>query len=137
MADTVRGVQYHYVTVPDAPGEGQQVLSALRDRGVNLLAFLGFPAEGGRTQLDLVTEDPDALRAAAEEAGLTLSEAKQAFLVQGEDRAGAVADTTAKLAEANVNVTAAAAVAAGSGTFGMIVWVAPDDYDKAAQALGA
>lgn len=137
MADTVRGVQYHYVTVPDAPGEGQQVLSALRDRGVNLLAFLGFPAEGGQTQLDLVTEDPDALRAAAEEAGLTLSEAKQAFLVQGEDRAGAVADTTAKLAEANVNVTAAAAVAAGSGTFGMIVWVAPDDYDKAAQALGA
>ncbi len=137
MADTVRGVQYHYVTVPNAPGEGQQVLSALRDRGVNLLAFLGFPAEGGRTQLDLVTEDPDALRAAAEEAGLTLSEAKQAFLVQGEDRAGAVADTTAKLAEANVNVTAAAAVAAGSGTFGMIVWVAPDDYDKAAQALGA
>jgi hypothetical protein len=137
MADTVRGVQYHYVTVPDAPGEGQQVLSALRDRGVNLLAFLGFPAEGGRTQLDLVTEDPDALRAAAEEAGLTLSEAKQAFLVQGEDRAGAVADTTAKLAEANVNVTAAAAVAAGSGTFGMIVWVAPADYDRAAQALGA
>ncbi len=137
MADTVRGVQYHYVTVPDAPGAGQQVLSALRDRGVNLLAFLGFPAEGGRTQLDLVTEDPDALRAAAEEAGLTLSEAKQAFLVQGEDRAGAVADTTAKLAEANVNVTAAAAVAAGSGTFGMIVWVAPGDYDKAAQALGA
>ena len=137
MADTVRGVQYHYVTVPDAPGEGQQVLSALRDRGVNLLAFLGFPAEGAQTQLDLVTEDPDALRAAAEEAGLTLSEAKQAFLVQGEDRAGAVADTTAKLAEANVNVTAAAAVAAGSGTFGMIVWVAPDDYDKAAQALGA
>jgi hypothetical protein len=137
MADTVRGVQYHYVTVPDAPGEGQQVLSALRDRGVNLLAFLGFPAEGGRTQLDLVTEDPDVLRAAAEEAGLTLSEAKQAFLVQGEDRAGAVADTTAKLAEANVNVTAAAAVAAGSGTFGMIVWVAPADYDRAAQALGA
>jgi hypothetical protein len=137
MADTVRGVPYHYVTVPDAPGEGQQVLSALRDRGVNLLAFLGFPAEGSRTQLDLVTEDPDALRAAAAEAGLTLSEAKHAFLVQGEDRAGAVADTTAKLAEANVNVTAAAAVAAGSGTFGMIVWVAPDDYDKAAQALGA
>jgi hypothetical protein len=137
MADTVRRVQYHYVTVPDAPGEGQQILSALRDRGANLLAFLGFPVEGGRTQLDLVTEDPDSLRAAAEAAGITLSEAKDAFLVQGEDRAGAVADTTAKLAEANVNVTAAAAVAAGSGTFGMIVWVAPADYDRAAEALGA
>ena len=136
MADTVRSVPYQYVTVPDTPGEGQQVLSALRDRGVNLLAFLGFPAEGGRTQLDLVPDDPDALRAAADEAGVTLSEPKRVFLVQGEDRAGAVADTTAKLAEANVNITAAAAVAAGSGTFGMIVWVAPADFERAAAALG-
>jgi hypothetical protein len=38
MADTVRSVEYSYVTVPDAPGEVQTVLSALRDSGVNLLA---------------------------------------------------------------------------------------------------
>jgi hypothetical protein len=137
MADTVLGVEYYYVTVPDEPGEGQRILSALKDGGVTLLAFLGFPQDDGRSQLDLVPDDPQSLRAAAERAGVTLSEAKRAFLIQGDDRVGAVADTTAKLADANINLTAAAATAAGSGRYGMIIWVAPTDYDRAADALGA
>jgi hypothetical protein len=137
MADTIRSVEYYYVTVPDTPGEGQRILSALKDSGVNLLAFLGFPLGGGQSQLDLFPEDPESLRQAAEQAGITLSEAKRAFLIQGDDRVGAVADTTAKLAEANVNLTAAAAAGAGAGRYGMIVWVAPADYERAAAALGA
>lgn len=137
MADTVRGVEYYYVTVPDEPGEGQRILSALKDSGVNLLAFLGFPLGGGRSQLDLVPEEPQQLRDAAAQAGVTLSEAKRAFLVQGDDRVGAVAETLAKLEAANINLTAAAATGAGSGRYGMIVWVAPADYERAADALGA
>ena len=137
MADTVRGVEYYYVTVPDEPGEGQRILTALKDSGVNLLAFLGFPLGEGRSQIDLVPENPQQLRDAAEQVGVTLSEAKRAFLIQGDDRVGAVADTTAKLAEANINLTAAAAAGAGSGRYGMILWVASADYDRAADALGA
>jgi hypothetical protein len=137
MADTVRSVDYFYVTVPDTPGEAQRILSALKDSGVNLLAFLGFPVGGGQSQLDLVPEDAAALKSAADQAGVTLSEAKRAFLIQGDDRVGAVADTLAKLAAANVNVTAASAAGAGSGRFGMILWVAAGDYERAAHALGA
>jgi hypothetical protein len=137
MADTARGVEYYYVTVPNAPGEGQRILSALKDGGVNLLAYLGFPLGGGQSQIDLVPEDADALRDAAGRAGVTLSEAKRAFLVQGDDRVGAVADTTAKLAEASINITAAAATGAGAGRYGMILWVAPENYERAADALGA
>jgi hypothetical protein len=135
MADTVRRVEYQYVTVPDTPGEGHRVLLVLKNRGVNLLAFLGFPAGGGQSQLDLVADDPEALGAAADEAGIALSEPKWAFLVQGDDRLGAVADTTAKLAAAEVEITAAAATGAGSGRYGMIVWVPAADYEKAAEAL--
>jgi hypothetical protein len=137
MADTVQGVEYQYVTVSDEPGEVQRVLSALRDGGVNLVAFLGFPVGGGRSQIDLVPKDATSLREAAERAGVTLSEPKRAFLIQGDDRVGAVADATSKLAAANINITAASAVAAGSGRYGMIVWVAPSDYESAAGALGA
>jgi hypothetical protein len=137
MADSIRGVEYYYVTVPDAPGEGQRILSALQESGVNLLAYLGFPVGGGQSQLDLVPENPAGLRDVAERLGLTLSEAKRAFLVQGDDRVGAVADTTSKLAEASINVTAAAATAAGSGRYGMILWVAAADYERAADVLGA
>ncbi|MGH3092147.1 MAG: hypothetical protein ACRDOG_07445 [Gaiellaceae bacterium] len=137
MADAVRAVEYYYVTVPDTPGEGQRILSALADSGVNLLAYLGFPVGGGQSQIDLVPEDPESLREAAARAGITLSEAKRAFLIQGDDRVGAVADTTAKLVEGNINVTAAAATSAGSGRYGMILWVAPAGYEGAAGALGA
>jgi len=87
--------------------------------------------------VDLVPEDPASFRQAAERAGLTLSEAKRAFLIQGDDRVGAVTDTTAKLAGANINITAAAATSAGSGRYGMILWVTPADYERAANALGA
>jgi hypothetical protein len=137
MADSIRTVEYYYVTVPDAPGEGQRILSALQESGVNLLAYLGFPLGGGQSQLDLVPEEPGELKDVAERLGLALSEAKRAFLVQGDDRVGAVADTVAKLAEASINVTAAAATSAGSGRYGMILWVAADDYDRAAGVLGA
>ena len=136
MAETVRRVEYFYVSVPNTPGEGDRILSALKKSGVNLLAYLGFPAEGASSQLDLVPEDPASLREAAERAEITLSEAKSAFLVQGDDRVGAVADTTAKLANAGINITAAAATAAGSGRYGMILWVASGDYERAASVLG-
>jgi hypothetical protein len=137
MADTVRGVEYYYVTLPDTPGEGQRILSVLKDSGVNLLAYLGFPLGGGQSPIDLVPDDPELLKDVAERAGITLSEVKRAFLIQGDDRVGAVADTTAKLAEANINVTAAAATGAGSGRYGMILWVASADQERAADALGA
>jgi hypothetical protein len=136
MADTVRSVEYYYVTVSDEPGEGQRIFSALQEGGVNLLAVLGFPLEGGRSQIDLVPEDPESLMEAAAAAGITLSEAKRAFLVQGDDRV-AVAATTAKLADANVNITANAVAAAGTGRYGMVLRVAPADYARALDAPGA
>jgi len=135
MADQIRRVDYYYVEIPDKPGEGVRVLAALKEAGVNLLNFTAFPGGGGKAQLDLVVEDPSALAKAAKGAGLTLSAKKQAFFIQGQNRAGAAADVLRKLADAKVNVRAANG-SAGQGGFGMIVWVAPSDYNAAAKALG-
>jgi hypothetical protein len=137
MADVVRRVEYQYVVVPDRPGEGLRILAALQRAGVNLLAYLGFPVEGGRAQLDLVAENPDALRRVAAQEGWQLSAPKQAFLVQGDDRVGAAAEHIRKLSEAGINITAAAATTAGAGRYGMILWVKAEDYERAAQILGA
>src|SRR6266566_4030021 len=92
MAETVQRVDYLYLSVPDAAGEGDRVLSALRDGQVNLLSYLGFPAGDGRSQLDLVAEDAESLRTALEQTGMTPSETKHALLVQGDDRVGAVVE---------------------------------------------
>jgi hypothetical protein len=134
---TVRRIDYYYVTVPDAPGEGRRVFSSLAERGVNLLAVLAFPVGDGKSQVDLVPEDPAALESAAGQAGLELSPRKHAFLVQDDDRVGAMAEVAGKLADAGINVTAAAAVAAGNGRYGMLLWVPPADYETAATVLGA
>ncbi len=136
MADTIRRVEYYYVTVPDKPGTGAGALAPLKEAGINLLAYLGFPSGRGKTQIDLVPEDPGPFKQTAAKAGLKLSVAKRAFLIQGDDRAGAVADVARKLGDAKVNITAACATAAGSGRYGMILWVAPASYMKAAKALG-
>jgi hypothetical protein len=135
MADQVRRVDYFYVEVPDKPGEGTKVLNALKESGVDLLNVTAFPGAGGKGQIDLVPQDAEALVRAAKKAGLTLSQRKHAFFVQGQNRAGACADVLRKLADAKINVRAANGCA-GQGGFGLIVWVAPSDFDAAAKALG-
>ena len=136
MADTVRKVVYFKMSVPDKAGEGARVLGALRDAGVNLLAFTGFP-RGRRAQLDFVPEDAAAFQAAAKRAKLPLAGKKTGFLVQGDDRVGAVADYVQKLAAAKVNITAIDALSAGGYRFGAIIWVQSKDIGKATKALGA
>ncbi len=137
MADKARRVEYYYVTLPDKPGEGAKMLSAFKDAGVSLLAFQAFPTGGGRSQVDLVAEDATKFKQAAQKSGLTLTGPKRAFLITGDDRIGVVAEHAKKLADAKVNIAAATAIGAGSGRYGMILWVAPADYEKAAAALGA
>ncbi len=138
MADRVRKVDYCYVTVPGRPGSGARVLGALKDAGVNMLAFLGFPAGTGRAQLDFVIERGLApVRRAAAKHGWRVSPPKKAFLVQGRDRPGAVHAHLQKLADAGISVTAAQGAASGGGRYGMILWVKPRDYARAAKALRA
>ena len=137
MADRVRKANYCYVSVTRRAGQGAKILGALNDAGVNLLGFSGFPLKGGKAQLDLLAQDTAAVRRVARKNGWRLSETKKAFLVQGDDQTGAVYRHVRKLADQGINVTAADAVAAGKGRYGMLLWVKPKDYARAARALNA
>lgn len=137
MPDRVRKVSYCYPIVPNRAGQGARVLGELSDAGIDLLAYSGFPVGGGRSQLDLVVDDIGPLRRLARRNGWRLSKVKKGFLIQGGDRVGAVNRHLQKLADAKINVIAADGVAAGQGRYGMILWVKPRDYARAARALGA
>jgi len=137
MADTVRKVRYCYLMVPNRAGQGAKVLAGLKEAGVSLSAYSGFPGRKGQAQIDLVTDDVAAVRRVAKRNGWRLSAVKKGFLVQGDDRLGAVARHLDRLAAARVSVVAADAVAAGKGRYGMILWVRPKDYVKASRALKA
>ena len=134
----VRRVDYCYTVVKAGrAGEAANALAALRQAGVNLLAFTGFPTRGGKAQLDFVADDLSGVRRVAKEQGWKLSAAKKAFLVHGGDAVGACHAQLRKLAKAGINVIAADAVTAGRGRYGMILWVKPKDQARAARALGA
>ena len=135
MADAVRLVDYFYVTIPDKTGEGARLLETLRQEGVNLLAFSAFP-EGRRSQADFIPEDSAAFRRAAKRAKWKVTGPKKVFLLQGDDRVGALADVARALANAKVNVTALDAVSV-HGRYGAIFWVAAKDLKKAQKVVAA
>ncbi len=137
MADRVKKASYCYPIVPNRAGQGARILAELSDAGINLLAYSGFPAGAGRSQLDLVVENVGPLRRVARQNGWRLSRVKKVFLIQGTDQVGAVHRHLDKLGDAGINVTAADAVSAGQGRYGMILWVKPRDFARAARVLGA
>ncbi len=136
MTDSVRKADYFYVEAANQAGAGATYLKALGDAGVNLLAFTGFPA-GRKAQIDFIPEDTAAFRAAAKKNKWKLSARKTVFLVQGDDRLGAIHEVIGKLAAASISITALDAVTAGAGRYGAMFWVKPRDVAKAARILGA
>ena len=101
------------------------------------LHLLDFPKKAGKTQVDLVTDESTKLRRIAKKNNWRISKTKKAFLVNGSDEIGAVHKVLKKLADNKINVIAADAVSAGKGRYGMILWVKPNVYLRAARVLKA
>jgi hypothetical protein len=136
MADVIKAVDYYYITSPDKPGAGAKMLDPFRKAGVSFLAVHAFPSGKNRVQVDFVPAKNSAFLRAARGANLRVSPKKKAFLVQGADRAGAMAGIMAKLGAAKINVTAVTGISAGKRRYGLIFWVKPNDQRAAAKALG-
>jgi len=136
MSDVVRKVDYFTTKVPNRAGQAAKILSGLSAAGVDLIAFTGFPSGKG-SQLDLVPADSTKLRRAARKLGVALSQRKSGFVVQGDDRVGALSRVANALAVAKINITAIDAVTAGKGRYGAIFWVKPASVAKAAKLLRA
>jgi hypothetical protein len=134
MAETIRQVDYFYIEVPNKVGEGAKVLRAVKDAGVNLLAFSGFPS-GRKAQLDFFRADSTAFKQLAKANRWKVIGPKRGFLVQGDDRIGAVAELVGKLADAKIDVIAIDAVAVDE-RYGALCWVAAPSVKKAAAILG-
>ena len=136
MSFKVRRVDYFNTTVRDQPGESYKLLSLLADLGVNLLAFTAVPTGEDQTQLAVFPADSSKLINEARLAGMNIEGPHHAFFAQGDDHLGALTSLHRKLFEANVNVYASNATTDGRGSYGYVIYVSPDQFEQAAQALG-
>jgi hypothetical protein len=136
MLDNARKVEYFSVQVPNKPGEAFRVLSTLVSAGINLLACSGVP-KGRRAEIDIVPDDARAFKSAVKKAGLAFKAEKSGFLIQGDDRPGALAENLQKLADEGINIIGIEGLSAGEGRWGAIIWVNRDDLARAGRVLGA
>jgi len=136
MAEEIRQVEHYSASIPNKVGEGARVLGALREAGVNLIAFWGYPAGKGRAQLEFIPEHGGVFIAAAKQTKLKVRKSI-AFYIHGDDRPGAVADILKKLADARISLGALQAVCGGAGTYGAVIFLSPAAARKAATVLGA
>ena len=136
MACSISKVEYFRTTIKDRPGEAYKFLSQLALLRINLLAFSATPISTTDTQLTFFPENPKFMKNEASRAGLHMEGPNPALLVQCDDRLGALADIHLRIYEADVNVKSAGGVTDGKGAFGYVIHVEPEDFDKAAAALG-
>ena len=136
MNVAVKRAEYFYAVVDDRSGVAYGLLELFRQNGVDLVAFTAFPAGAGQSQIDFFPESGKKLKACLADVGISIVGPKKAFMVQGVSDIGALVEQHRKLMEAGINVHAANGVTDGKGRFGYVMWVAPDDYEKAAEVLG-
>jgi len=135
MSFKIRKVEYFYCSVVDQPGEAYKLLAQIEQGGINLLAFTAIPVGPDRTQLTLFPEIPSKLISEAKNSALNLDGPHPAILVQGDDELGALTDIHQILFEANVNVYASNGVTDSNGSFGYLIYVRPEEYERATAAL--
>jgi len=136
MSFKVHRAKYFYTTVMDQPGEAYKVLRQLVELGINLLAFTTCVMGPAHTQVAIFPEDPNKMLNRAKKSGIILEGPYTALLVQGDDQLGSLVDIHAKLYEADINVSASSGVADGIGGYGYVIYVRPEEFEKAAKILG-
>ena len=90
------------IVVANESGQLARVTRALADGGVNLRAFTGL-AFGNEALLALIPDDAEKAREALSTLGIVIREVEVVH-APVEDRPGAVAEITQKLADARVNL---------------------------------
>jgi hypothetical protein len=135
MSNTARKVEYFYVTASGEPAEAYELLTNLASLGINFLAFTSVPVGPRSVQFSLFPEDPARFQNLARGIGLAVTGPNPAVLVQGTDEPGMLARIHRQLRDAGAEVFASSAVTDGKGFFGYLIYVKPQDADRAVGAL--
>ena len=135
MAYTARKLDYFYTTLSVRANEAYELLDNLAHLGVNFLALTLVPMGPDSTQLTLFPEDASLLKSVAKQTGLPITGPHSAILVQGDDQPGALAGIHDQLRQNHVEVFASTAITDGKGGYGCVLYLRPEDTDRAVRTL--
>ncbi|MFP4249299.1 MAG: hypothetical protein ACLFU7_06550 [Armatimonadota bacterium] len=132
MGHSIRRVTAAVMQVEDEAGALHRVLSVLRDAGINMLAIASQRRRG--TALMAIPENLNTVRELAADQGVHLT-TRQVFLIEGDDKVGALCDITRDIADAGINIEDVAALSAAS-RYAAVITFADADLEAASEALG-
>jgi len=131
---TAQRVTYFKAKVEDKPGALLALLKNLKAKNISLVSLKGVAKGEQGGDILAIAKNSDELRKEWIGSAVVIEEGT-AFFLSGADKTGALLTSLEALASAGVNIVATEAVAIG-GRYGAILWVAPSDLEKTAQALG-
>ena len=132
---TIRRIEYFYSNIKDQPGEAYRLLTRLDQLGTKLLAFSAMPTGVNTTQFALFVDDARQFERLARQASISLDGPYQALLVQGDAQLDDLADIHRRLFEGSVNVYASTGMADEQGNFHYVIYIKPEDFERAARLL--
>lgn len=132
---SVRNVEYFYIRIQDSRDTAYTFLSELASMEVSLLAFSAVPFGPDHVELTIFPDRSDTFVHLAKKLGWQVTGPQHAFLVQGDDHLGALADIQRMLMEADIEIYASSGVTDGNGHFGYVIYFRESDHDRAARAL--
>ena len=91
------------VVLEDRPGTIADLGEALGEAGINIVGICGIPCEG-KGILHILVDDAPGARRALETAGLHVTNERDVFLHESEDRPGMLGEVARKIANAGVNI---------------------------------
>lgn len=125
----VRRITVHCVEIEDKPGSLQKFLTQSSLSGVDFLCFAAFSCGNNCGRVFVGAKEAAKFEAFAKEAELGAQTAT-GFIVSGEDRVGAAAETLKGLAENNIDGIASSAMVI-DGQYQMLVVVDTVDAERA------
>lgn len=135
MKARIRSVPYYYARIEGDPDQAYTWLEELASAKVDLLAFSALPYGPNHVEVTLFPVDRRELERSALARGVALVGPYHAFLIQGDDRLGALAEIHKDLRDTGVKVYASTGVTDGQGRFGYIVYVRELDFEAAERVL--
>ena len=131
----IRRVECYNLTVEELVAEGSAMLGTIVGAGVDFLAYKAVPLGATRTRFTLFPVDGSKLMDAAANAGLAVDGPHPAVLVVGDERPGALAAIYRRLAQAGISVEESCGIAHIHGGYGVVLYLRPEDCDRATAAL--